>query len=67
MERAAPPGLRAGPGLEGAGIQGRHFAATLSGSVQPLLDALAGKQVTTMLVEDPDLEDAFLDLYAGDA
>ncbi|MEO8251655.1 MAG: ABC transporter ATP-binding protein [Chloroflexota bacterium] len=67
FEGDAPPGLTAVPGLEGAVIQGRHFAATLSGSVQPLLDALAGKQVTTMLVEDPDLEDAFLDLYAGDA
>ncbi len=67
FEGDAPPGLATVPGVEDPVIQGRRFAATLSGPVQPLLDALAGQQVATMLLEDPDLEDAFLDLYAGGA
>ena len=66
FEANAPTSLAAVPGIEGQSIEGRHFTATLSGPVQPLLDALAGHSVATMLVEDPDLEDAFLDLY-GDA
>jgi hypothetical protein len=35
----------------------------LSGPIQPLLEVLARHPVATMLVEEPDLEDAFLDLY----
>ena len=63
----APASLASLPGMERPIVEGRHFAATLSGPVRPLIDALAGQPVTSMLVEDPDLEDAFLDLYAGDA
>jgi beta-exotoxin I transport system ATP-binding protein len=61
----APAHLATLPGIEGPRIEGAHFVATLSGPVRPLLDALAGQPVMTMLLEDPDLEDAFLDLYAG--
>ena len=63
----APAGLASLPGIEHPIVEGRRFAATLSGPVRPLIDALAGQPVATMLVEDPDLEDAFLDLYSGDA
>jgi ABC-2 type transport system ATP-binding protein len=61
----APAHLATLPGIEGPLLEGGHFVATLSGPVRPLLDALAGQPVMTMLLEDPDLEDAFLDLYAG--
>ena len=63
FEGDAPASLAALPGIERPTVDGRRFAATLSGPVQPLLDALAGRAVATMLIEDPDLEDAFLDLY----
>ncbi len=51
------------PGLENQLIEGRRFAALLSGPIQPLLEVLARHPVVSMLVEEPDLEDAFLDLY----
>jgi len=63
FEGDAPASLAALPGIERPTVDGRRFAATLSGPVRPLLDALAGRAVATMLIEDPDLEDAFLDLY----
>ncbi len=57
--------LTALPGLEGQLVEGRRFAATLSGPIQPLLDVLARHPVVSMIVEDPDLDEAFLDLYEG--
>ena|SRR5487761_2145738 len=57
--------IEALPGIADAIIEDRRFTATLSGSIQPLLGLLAGHRVTSMLVEEPDLEDAFLDLYDG--
>jgi ABC-2 type transport system ATP-binding protein len=61
----APPSaeLRVVPGLENQLIEGRRFAAVLSGPIQPLLEVLARHRVASMLVEEPDLEEAFLDLY----
>jgi ABC-2 type transport system ATP-binding protein len=59
--------LRALPGLEGAAVDGRRFTATLTGPVDPLLRLLATHEVESLLVEEPDLEEAFLDLYAGAA
>ncbi len=56
--------LRALPGIEDPEIDGRRFAATLGGPIQPLLELLARTRVSSMLVEDPDLDDAFMDLYA---
>jgi ABC-2 type transport system ATP-binding protein len=46
-------------------VDDHRFTATLSGSIQPLLGLLARHQVSAMLVEEPDLEEAFLDLYGG--
>jgi ABC-2 type transport system ATP-binding protein len=63
----APGGLVGLPGIEHPVVEGRRFTATLSGPVRPLIDALSGLPVATMLIEDPDLEDAFLDLYAEPA
>jgi ABC-2 type transport system ATP-binding protein len=51
------------PGLDAQLVEGRRFAALLSGPIQPLLEVLARHPVVSMLVEEPDLEEAFLDLY----
>ena len=58
--------LQALPGLVDPVVDDHRFTATLSGSIQPLLGLLARHRVSSMLVEEPDLEEAFLDLY-GDA
>jgi ABC-2 type transport system ATP-binding protein len=52
------------PGLAEASVDDHRLSAVLSGSIQPLLEVLARHEVVSMLVEEPDLEDAFLDLYA---
>ncbi len=59
--------LAAMPGIERPRFEGRRFSASFSGPVEPLLRVLAGSGVESMLVEEPDLEEAFLDLYAGAA
>ena len=65
FENDAPASLATLPGMDGATVDGRRFTGMLSGPVRPLIDALAGQPVATMLIEDPNLEDAFLDLYGG--
>ncbi len=50
-------------GLADLSIDGHHFSASLVGSIRPLLGFLAPLPVSGMQVEEPDLEDAFLDLY----
>jgi ABC-2 type transport system ATP-binding protein len=65
FETDAPDGLATLPGIESPILDGRRFTAIVSGPVRPLIEALAGQPVVTMLLEDPDLEDAFLDLYGG--
>jgi ABC-2 type transport system ATP-binding protein len=67
FESDAPASLARVPGVEDPIVEGRRFTAMLSGPVRPMISALAGLPVATMLIEDPDLEDAFLDLYAGDS
>jgi ABC-2 type transport system ATP-binding protein len=67
---AGPPpeaALRALPGIEGADMDGRRFTGVLTGSIQPLLRVLADSPVESMQVQEPDLEEAFLDLYAARA
>ena len=58
--------LRALPGLLDPRVVDHRFTATLSGPIGPLLSLLAEHRITSMLVEEPDLEEAFLDLYSGD-
>jgi ABC-2 type transport system ATP-binding protein len=53
------------PWLADQEIEGRRFSASLSGSIGPLIRALADHPVATMLVEEPDLEETFLGLYEG--
>ena len=57
--------LRSVPGIADPVIDERRMVANLSGSIQPLLELLARHRVASMLVEEPDLEEAFLDLYDG--
>ena len=57
--------VRGLPGLSEPLIDGHRLTAALSGPIQPLLELLARHRVGSMLVEEPDLEEAFLDLYSG--
>jgi ABC-2 type transport system ATP-binding protein len=52
------------PGVVDPMIDGRRLEATLSGAVQPLLDVLSRHAVVSVVIEEPNLEDAFLELYA---
>ena len=57
--------LRSLPGIVDPIVDGHRFTSTLSGSIQPLVGVLARHRIASMLVEEPDLEEAFLDLYGG--
>jgi ABC-2 type transport system ATP-binding protein len=63
FERKVPAGLDRVEGLAGGLADGRRYNAYLVGSIRPLLRFLATQPVVSMLVEEPDLEEAFLDLY----
>ena len=68
FETAVPELLaRGAAGLTDVAVEDHRLTATLTGPIQPLLDDLAGARVASMLVEEPDLEDAFLDLYQAPA
>jgi ABC-2 type transport system ATP-binding protein len=60
-----PATIRATPGLVDPVVEGRRLAATLSGPVDPVLAVLARHSVASLVMEEPNLEDAFLDLYGG--
>ncbi|HET6380726.1 MAG TPA: ABC transporter ATP-binding protein [candidate division Zixibacteria bacterium] len=66
FETEAPPWLARVPGLEDVQVDGRRFAAVLTGPVRPLIDALAGLQLASVTIQEPDLEEAFLGLYADE-
>jgi len=51
------------PGLADRESEGRRFTATLTGPIGPLLRVLAAHDVESMLIEEPDLEEAVLGLY----
>jgi ABC-2 type transport system ATP-binding protein len=55
------------PGLADLAIEDHRFTAHLAGSVRPLLRFLADQPVKGVLAEEPDLEEAFLDLYEEQA
>jgi ABC-2 type transport system ATP-binding protein len=57
----------AAAGLRDVEIDERRLSATIVGPVQPLIEVLARQQVESLLVDEPNLEDAFLDLYEGAA
>lgn len=49
--------------LQDIRVDGRRLTATLSGPIQPLIAVLDRHPIVSMLVEEPDLEEAFLGLY----
>ena len=63
FETDAPSGLLALAGLGEAAVDGRRFTAVLTGSARPLIDALAGQPIESIMIQEPDLEEAFLGLY----
>jgi ABC-2 type transport system ATP-binding protein len=63
FEGEVPAALDDIPALVDAAVDGHRFAASLAGPIRPLLAYLASQPVTGMLVEEPALEEAFLDLY----
>ena len=67
FETDAPEWLARLPGIGGPMVDGRRFTAVLTGSVRPLIDALGGQPISSMLIEEPDLEEAFLGLYEESA
>jgi ABC-2 type transport system ATP-binding protein len=59
--------LRSIPGLIDTVVDGRRLAATITGPMDPVIAVLARHRVASLVVEEPNLEDAFLDLYAETA
>ena len=61
----APPveAMGALAGVSDGRWDGPRFSAVLSGPIQPVLDLLARHRVRQLLIQEPDLEEAFLDLY----
>ena len=60
-EDVAGAELRGIPGLDAIVVDGRRLAATLSGPVDPVLAVLARHHLAGLVIEEPNLEDAFLD------
>jgi ABC-2 type transport system ATP-binding protein len=63
FETDAPAGLLQIPGLDEAHVEGRQFTAVLTGSARPLIDSLSGMPISSIQIQEPDLEEAFLGLY----
>ncbi|HEU4671290.1 MAG TPA: ABC transporter ATP-binding protein [Candidatus Limnocylindrales bacterium] len=55
--------IEALPGLRDRRIDGRRVTGVVTGSLQPLIAVLARHPVDDLLVEEPDLEETFLELY----
>lgn len=63
FEADAPPALARIPGLAEPEVDGRRFTAILTGSARPLLEVLGTMSVNSIVIAEPDLEEAFLGLY----
>ena len=63
---AAPPDLSRVPGVTHAVTDGRTVHLQVSGSIAPLLAALAGSGVRELLSREPSLEELFLAHYGPD-
>jgi ABC-2 type transport system ATP-binding protein len=63
FEADAPPALARIPGLAEPEVDGRRFTAILTGSARPLLEVLGTTSVSSIVIAEPDLEEAFLGLY----
>jgi ABC-2 type transport system ATP-binding protein len=63
FDGGVPTGVGDVPGLADVAVEDHRFTASIVGPVRPVLSYLASQPVSGLLVEEPDLEDAFLDLY----
>ena len=63
---ASPPDLSGVPGVKRAVIDGRHVHLEIQGSIEPLIDAMAGTGVRELLSREPSLEELFLAHYGPD-
>ena len=62
----APPDLSHVAGVRRVVIDGRHVHLEIQGSIEPLVDALAGTGVRELLSREPSLEELFLAHYGPD-
>jgi ABC-2 type transport system ATP-binding protein len=61
----AVPDLGAVAGVSAVRIDGRHIRCQVTGSVEPLLRALAGAEVRRLVSREPSLEELFLAHYGS--
>ncbi len=61
-----PPDLRGVAGVSAVEIDGERLRCQVSGSIEPLLRALASARVRDLLSTKPSLEELFLAYYGGD-
>ena len=61
------PSLDGVPGVSEVAVSAGRLECALEGDPRPLLAAIAGAEVLDMLIEPARLEDAFLELYEGEA
>jgi ABC-2 type transport system ATP-binding protein len=60
---AQPQRLEHLPGIEGLRTDGRQVTFTWRGSLEPLIEALAGRRVVDLVSHEPTLEEVFLAYY----
>lgn len=63
----AVPDLAGVAGVGGLAVDGDRLSCTLDGDPRPFLAALDGAPVADLVIEPARLEDAFLELYEGEA
>ena len=63
---ADAPDLAGVAGVKRAVVDGRHVHLEVQGSIEPLVDALAGTGVRELLSREPSLEELFLAHYGAD-
>ena len=60
------PELSGIPGVSAVQVQGAHISCQVTGSIEPLLAALAGAGVRHLTSREPSLEELFLAHYGGE-
>jgi ABC-2 type transport system ATP-binding protein len=60
------PDLTGVPGVSGVHVDGNRVSLQVTGSIEPLLQALAGSGVRHLVSREPSLEELFLAHYSGD-
>ena len=61
-----PPDLAGVRGVKRAAVDGRHVHLEVQGSIEPLIEALAGTGLRELLSREPSLEELFLAHYGPD-